>query len=179
MTAGWAAFAATFAALAGSHFLPGIVGLRESLINKLGRKCYFASYGAISLLFLVLPIGSANRAPFVELRSSLPWTPHVSDARDADCLLSSRGRHRNAVALYPRVAPGRSFLSCRSWPCGIDAACCCSAVGTGAPCRTMPTGLPHLPCISRSSVCPGSLADARAVTAKPPAPCPLRCPQSL
>lgn len=77
MTAGWAAFAATFAALAGSHFLPGIVGLRESLINKLGRKCYFASYGAISLLFLVWLIGSANRAPFVELWPSLPWKRHV------------------------------------------------------------------------------------------------------
>lgn len=77
MTAGWTEFAVAFLAFTGSHFLPRIGGLRETLMTRLGRRWYFTAYGAMSLLVLIWLVGAASRAPYVELWPPLPWTRYV------------------------------------------------------------------------------------------------------
>jgi uncharacterized membrane protein len=41
----WLPFAAALAAFGASHYLPGATGLRETLIERFGRRAYFTAYG--------------------------------------------------------------------------------------------------------------------------------------
>lgn len=64
---GWAEFMLALGVFMASPFLPRVCGMRETLIGKIGRRSYFAGYGIVSLVVLVWLIGSASRAPYVEL----------------------------------------------------------------------------------------------------------------
>lgn len=75
--AGWGEFALAVLVFAASHFLPRWGGLRQALIGKIGRRQYFAGYGIVSLLVFVWMIGSASRAPYVELWPASDWTRRV------------------------------------------------------------------------------------------------------
>ncbi|MDO9638898.1 MAG: NnrU family protein [Pseudotabrizicola sp.] len=74
---GWAEFALALVVFMASHFLPRMGGLRETLIAKIGRGPYFAGYGIVSLVVLLWLIGSAIRAPFIELWDASEWTRKV------------------------------------------------------------------------------------------------------
>lgn len=74
---GWAEFALALVVFMASHFLPRVGGLRETLIGKIGRRAYFAGYGIISLVVLFWLIGSASRAPYVEIWAASEWTRKV------------------------------------------------------------------------------------------------------
>ncbi len=74
---GWAEFALALIVFMASHFLPRVGGLRETLIAKIGRRPYFAGYGIVSLVVLIWLIGSASRAPFIELWPESEWTRKV------------------------------------------------------------------------------------------------------
>ncbi|MDR7127397.1 NnrU family protein [Pseudotabrizicola sp. 4114] len=74
---GWAEFAGALVVFMASHFLPRWGGLRETLIGKIGRRLYFTGYGIVSLVVLLWLIGSASRAPFVELWAASEWTRKV------------------------------------------------------------------------------------------------------
>ncbi len=74
---GWAEFALALVVFVASHFLPRVGGLRETLIGRIGRRPYFAGYGIVSLVVLFWLIGSASRAPYVELWAASEWTRKV------------------------------------------------------------------------------------------------------
>ena len=69
----WLPFAAALLAFVASHYLPGITGLREVLVARLGRRAYFAAYGLLSLLLFGWLIAAAGAAPHIELWPHLPW----------------------------------------------------------------------------------------------------------
>ena len=69
----WLPFAAALAAFGASHYLPGATGLRETLIERFGRRAYFTAYGLLSLALLAWVIAAAGGAPYVELWPHLPW----------------------------------------------------------------------------------------------------------
>lgn len=75
--AGWQEFAFALSVFTASHFLPRWRGLRDVIIGKIGRRPYFAGYGAVSVLVLSWLIGSAGRAPYVELWSASHWMRQV------------------------------------------------------------------------------------------------------
>jgi uncharacterized membrane protein len=74
---GWTEFVLAMAAFLASHFLPVRGGLRDRLINLIGRRAYFAAYGVISVLVLVWLVLAAGRAPYVELWVPDSWTRQV------------------------------------------------------------------------------------------------------
>ncbi|MFN4129977.1 MAG: NnrU family protein [Paracoccaceae bacterium] len=74
---GWAEFALALLVFSASHFLPRWGGVRETLIGKIGRRQYFTGYGIVSLVVLFWLIGSAGRAPYVELWAASDWTRKV------------------------------------------------------------------------------------------------------
>ncbi len=74
---GWTEYALALSLFVGSHFLPRIGGLRDTLINAVGRRTYFAIYGVISVGLLIWLIVAAGRAPHVALWAQLPWTRWV------------------------------------------------------------------------------------------------------
>ncbi|MFN3825458.1 MAG: NnrU family protein [Pseudorhodobacter sp.] len=74
---GWAEFALALLVFSASHFLPRWGGVRETLIGKVGRRRYFMGYGLVSLVVLFWLMGSASRAPYVELWAASDWTRKV------------------------------------------------------------------------------------------------------
>jgi uncharacterized membrane protein len=74
---GWAEFGLALVVFTASHFLPRVGGLRETLIGRIGRRHYFAGYGIVSLVVLLWLIGSASRAPFIELWPASEWARKV------------------------------------------------------------------------------------------------------
>ncbi|WP_290752805.1 NnrU family protein [Amaricoccus sp.] len=69
----WAPFGLALAAFVASHFLPGATGFREAAIARVGRRGYFAAYGALSLVLLGWLVVAAAAAPFVELWPAAGW----------------------------------------------------------------------------------------------------------
>jgi uncharacterized membrane protein len=74
---GWAEFALALVVFMATHFLPRVGGLRETMIAMIGRRPYFAGYGIVSLVVLLWLIGSASRAPLIELWAASEWTRKV------------------------------------------------------------------------------------------------------
>lgn len=74
---GWAEFAAAFAVFFLSHALPVRPPLRPRLEAALGAQGFTLAYSALSLAVLGWLIGSAGRAPYVQLWSWAPWQAHV------------------------------------------------------------------------------------------------------
>ena len=78
---GWGEYALALAVFVASHFLPRLGGLRERLIDRLGRRSYFTAYGFLSLALLIWVIAAAGRAPYVELWPQYPlmrWLPNLA-----------------------------------------------------------------------------------------------------
>jgi uncharacterized membrane protein len=71
---GWIEFAAAGALFAATHFLPSHRPVRDGLIRTLGRRRYFALYGAVSTVLLVWLVIAAGRAPHVPVFDAAPWT---------------------------------------------------------------------------------------------------------
>lgn len=71
---GWQEFALALGAFMLSHLVPRIGGLRDRLIQAMGRRVYFALYGALSLALLAWVIVAAGRAPYVALWDQAAWT---------------------------------------------------------------------------------------------------------
>lgn len=69
----WAGFAAAWTAFLLTHFLPSRSGARDRLIAAMGRRGYFAAYGAVSLGVLAWLIAAAGEAPQVVLWWQAGW----------------------------------------------------------------------------------------------------------
>jgi uncharacterized membrane protein len=74
---GWSGFAAAWGMFVLTHFLPSRRGWRDRLILRLGRRSYFAAYGAVSLLVLIWLVVAAGRAPQVMLWWPADWHRRV------------------------------------------------------------------------------------------------------
>ena len=74
---GWTEYGLALTMFIASHFLPRIGGLRERLIDAVGRREYFSVYGVLSIVLLVWVVSAAIRAPHVDLWPQLPWTRWV------------------------------------------------------------------------------------------------------
>ncbi|MDY0873211.1 NnrU family protein [Dongia rigui] len=89
---GWGEFAAALALFFLSHGISASPRLRQMLRHHLGRRCYGALYGTLSLIIFYWLIQSAGRAPYVELWGTAPWqylVPHI--AMPIACLLLACG----------------------------------------------------------------------------------------
>ncbi|WP_419908527.1 NnrU family protein [Hoeflea sp.] len=62
-----AEFAIAFIVFLGAHALPARTGLRDALIERLGRRVYLILYSALSLVLLVWLIVAAVNAPHIAL----------------------------------------------------------------------------------------------------------------
>lgn len=67
-------FSLALAAFLASHVLPAATGLRQTLVDRLGRRAYLVLYSALSLGLLAWLISAAIRAPYIELWPPSPVT---------------------------------------------------------------------------------------------------------
>ncbi|WP_375263186.1 NnrU family protein [Palleronia sp.] len=101
---GWPEFATALALFVGTHFLPTRRGLRDRLIEVMGRRVYFSVYGLVSLLVVVWLTVAANRAPYVSIWSQLEWHRWVPTlVMPVAILLAVLG----AGVAYPHTLGGR------------------------------------------------------------------------
>ncbi len=70
-------FLLALAVFLAAHVLPAATGLRERLIDRLGRRAYLTGYSIVSLLTLAWLISAALRAPYIGLWSTGPVTALV------------------------------------------------------------------------------------------------------
>lgn len=70
----WTEFALALASFYLTHLIPSLGGLRQNLIDRLGRGGYGAAYGLVSLGLLGWLILAAERAPVVSLWEPALWT---------------------------------------------------------------------------------------------------------
>lgn len=94
----WTEFIVALAAFLASHALPMRPGLRDRLLDRLGRRTYFTAYSAASIVLLVWLFSAAARAPAVWL-----WPPLYSApfwGMPLVCWLLSEGLlHPNPLSL--------------------------------------------------------------------------------
>lgn len=98
-----------------THLLPGVPGLRDALIARLGRPVYFSIYGFVSSVMLVWIGFAYARAPFIPLwdqETWMRWVPAL--VMPAACVLLAGGlTARNPLSLNLRAGafdPGRPGL---------------------------------------------------------------------
>lgn len=84
----WAEYAAAWTLFLLTHAVPARPRIKSWLVVRLGRHGYGLVYSAISILALAWLIGSAGRAPYVEIWLWAPWQIHVTQvAMGLVCLL--------------------------------------------------------------------------------------------
>lgn len=70
---GWTEFALVLALFVATHFLPSWRPVRNGLIGAVGRRAYFAGYGAVSTVLLVWLVVAAGRAPYLPVLDPAGW----------------------------------------------------------------------------------------------------------
>ncbi|MDK1377649.1 MULTISPECIES: NnrU family protein [unclassified Sinorhizobium] len=71
-------FLLAFAVFLALHMVPAMPKLRERLIQRLGRKSYFAGYSLLSILALVWVFHAALTLDFIPLWDAAPWQARVT-----------------------------------------------------------------------------------------------------
>ncbi|MEP2717442.1 NnrU family protein [Pseudophaeobacter sp.] len=77
----WLGFALSLSAFLASHIIPRIGGMRDKLIQKLGRRLYFSLYGALSLVLFAWLIVQVSEAPRLEIwpqQAWMRWLPNLA-----------------------------------------------------------------------------------------------------
>lgn len=69
----WLEFGFALALFLVSHRLPALLGIKDSLIARFGRRAYGLAYSVLSLALFAWVIAAAGRAPFVPLWDQQGW----------------------------------------------------------------------------------------------------------
>lgn len=81
--AGWGEYSAAWAVFLLTHAIPVRPPVKPWVVARLGAAGFALAYSVLSILVLIWLIGSAGRAPFVEIWPRAEWQNHVTLAATA------------------------------------------------------------------------------------------------